>query len=265
MRTVIRIVVLCGSLVSMPATPLLAAGPIDGEVSALWWANDLDTSSQAGNTSDDGGAPGLRAELWALERYGVRAAQFGSDVRSSQGADYTSIDVMWKALAPTENNFLALGLGWQRMQLEGLAGDTSGMRLAVEGRVALAGMIYAYGTGSYLPDLEDAAPTTPGASTLEDMDAYEYELGVAWNAMPFMNVHAGYRVNNLSFSQETIQLTSLSPGVMIPEGQGQAGISDLGPKPPTICPECQTNATAGDGSTGELESSGFYVGLGFRF
>jgi hypothetical protein len=263
MKTVNRIFALCGLLVLSFGVPLLAAGPVDGEVSALWWANEYDRNTQTSNVSEDGGSPGLRAELWMLERYGVRASMFGSDVSDSQGADYASVDVMWKALAPTENNFVAVGLGWQQMDLQGLAQETSGMRLAVEGRFGLVGMLYGYGSASYLPDLDDAAASDPLAGRLEDIDAFEYELGLAWNALPFMNVHAGYRVNNLSFTQETIQVAGVGTDVQ-PEGAGGSGFSGMAPGGTAGCTDCTPNA-AGDGTSGEAESAGFYLGVGFQF
>jgi hypothetical protein len=264
MKTVTRTLAFCGLLGLTFGAPLFAAGPIDGEVSAVWWANDFETKSQTATTSEDAGAPGLRAELWMLERYGVRACQYGSDPSGSDGADYTSVDVMWRAFSPTENNFVALGLGWQQMDIDGLADETSGMRVALEGRVGLMDMLYAYGHGSYLPSLDDVDAVDPTFGRYRDLDAYEYELGVAWNAAPFVNVHAGYRVNNVSFTQNAAQLASIGGSVRPGPQDFGGGLVDIAVGDSDGCTECSASAVAGANS-GETESSGFFLGAGFQF
>jgi hypothetical protein len=257
MKTLTRLVACCCLLFASAVAPVLAVGPIDGEVSALWWANDYDN----GETSTDAGSPGLRAELWMLERYGVRASQFGSDPDGSDGADYTTLDVMWRALSPTENNFVAVGMGWQQMAIEGLE-DTSGVRVSIEGRIGLMDMLYAYGNGAYLPSLSDAQAADGLTGTFRDLDAYEYEMGVAWKAMPFMNVHAGYRVNGLSFNHETFTTASLPDNSFDVSGNS-GGMAGLGEGPDSGCVDCVTEMVAVGAS--ETESSGLFVGLGFQF
>jgi hypothetical protein len=246
----------------LAAAPVMAAGPIDGEVSAVWWANDYQSETQASTASEDAGSAGLRAQLWMMERYGVRATQYASDPDSSNGADYTSVDLMWRALAPTENNFFAVGLGWQQMEVAGLTDDPSGLRVAVEGRIGLAGMVYAYGHGAYLPSLGDADASNPLDPTFRDLNAYEYELGVAWNAMPFMNVHAGYRSTSLSYEQDDVAVSGTPGGVTV-EGSAAGGTTSVTPGG-NGCSGCTGDAVL-SGPTGETESSGFFVGLGFQF
>ena len=72
----------------------------------------------------------LRAQVKAdvegiLDKYGVRAGQFSSDTDdfSTDGADYTSVDVLWRAVNPTPNNYFAVGLGWQQMGLDSIGLD----------------------------------------------------------------------------------------------------------------------------------------------
>jgi len=216
--------------------PALALGPVDGEVGAVWWANEYDVSGDGGSITSDADAPGFRAELWFLQRYGVRAERYASepDLALLDGADtsYTSLDFRWRALSLTENNYLALGVGWQQMSLDtiGLDGDTSGVRLGVDGRVALPGLFYVYGQGAYLPSLDDAPAIDPAMGRFEDLDGWEYEAGVAWNMAPFVSLRAGYRAQQLNFSQ--------------------TGIEGLAP-----------DTVYG----GEANSEGFLLGLGIRF
>lgn len=219
------------ALVLLIAAPVFAAGPIDGEVGAVWWANDLETSGTGGSASADGSAPGFRAELWAFNRYGFRAMQYTSDTDTvgSAEADYTSIDLMWRPISPSENNFFAVGLGWEKVDLGsiGTSTDTSGARLAVEGRIGFIDMVYGYGTGSYAPALDDA--TNSAADAFEDLQGYEYELGVGWDIAPFISARGGYRVASTDFTQVAT-----------------AGI----PTPP---------------ADGNVESTGFFAGVGFHF
>jgi hypothetical protein len=244
------------------AAPAVAVAPIDGEVSAVWWANAQETSSSSASTSSDAGAPGLRAEMWMLERYGMRASQYAAEPDAGSGSDFTSLDVMWRAMAPTENNYVALGLGWEQMELAGFRDATSGVRVSVQGSMGLLDMLQAYGAGSYLPALDDAVASDPLDGSYEDVDAFEYELGLAWKAMPFMNVHAGYRVNSVSYTRRTDQISG-SPGGFAP-ASGGGGVSAFTPGSGAACSGCASSAV-GLGEAGETETSGFFVGLGFSF
>ncbi|NIM61698.1 MAG: hypothetical protein GTO30_08605, partial [Acidobacteria bacterium] len=61
------------------------------------------------------------------------------DFAAIETSDYTSVDVMWRPFSPTQNNYVAVGLGWQQMDLNtiGLQGDTGGVRVNVDGRIGL--------------------------------------------------------------------------------------------------------------------------------
>jgi len=217
------------ALTSLFAAPALAMGPVDGEVGAVWWANDHDASYGESIFSSEAGAPGFRAELWFMERYGVRAERYSSDTGDIGGgtSDYTSLDFMWRAFSPTENNYFALGAGWQEIDLDmiGLAGETSGVRLALEGRIALGGLFYIYGQGYYMPALDDAQSIDPGLGPLRDMDGHMLEAGLSWKIAPFLSMRGGYRQHNLNFKTTLLDVEI----------------------------------------DGEAESSGFLLGLSFRF
>jgi len=263
MNTVIKSIAVCSLLCLFAGTPALAAGPIDGEVAVVWWANEFSTDTDTAAASSDAEALGLTAQMWVKKRYGLRASQFGSNPDGSSGADYTSVDLLWKALAPSENNFVALGLGWQQMDMQGLDDSTSGARVIVEGRVGLGGSVFAYGHGSYLPSMSDSDAVETSLGRYEDLDAYEYEVGVAWNALSFMDVHAGYRANNLSYSLAA-PTTLGAPGQFSSNTPASGAISGIDATPAgEPCIDCDPNAVITEG--GENESAGFFVGVGFRF
>ena len=222
-------------LIGCLAVPAMAVGPIDGEVGAVWWANDFSYSSEVGSISSGAGAPGFRVELWFFNKFGARAERYSSEVDelTTETADYTSIDVLWRPFSPSQNNFVAIGLGWQDMDMStiGLDGETSGVRAVVEGRVSLGGMFYAYGHGSYMPELDDATASDPMSGQYEDLAARQLELGVSWKAMPFLSVRGGYMTYTTDFTQ-----TGIDPLL----GMG----TEL---------------------KGEVKSEGFLVGLSARF
>ena len=132
------------------------------------------------------GAPGFKAELWIKKAFGFRASRYSSDVDAltAETSDFTSLDFMWRPFSPGENNFVAVGVGWQESDLGniGLASDTSGARINVEGRIAVAGIVYFYGQGSYLPELDDAQSVVPGES-FADLSGHEYEVHISHAAL----------------------------------------------------------------------------------
>jgi hypothetical protein len=185
--------------------PALAVGPVDGEVGAAWWANSFSASGNGSQVSSAAGAPGFRAELWFFGRYGLRAERYSSNLNGLDAAtsDYTSLDFRWRAFSPTKNNFIAIGAGWQQLDLGtlGLDGATSGARLGLEGRVAAAGAVYIYGQGSYLPDLRDTNAVDPALGQFRDMSGYEYEAGISWTILPVLSMRGGYRGQRIDFTR----------------------------------------------------------------
>ena len=71
--------------------------------------------------------------------------------------------------------------------------------------------------------------------------------------MPFMDVHAGYRVNNLSYTQTPFE-TLGSPGDFQLTGSAPAGATDLDlGDGGGGCPDCVVSATLDE--RGEMESA----------
>ena len=190
----------------LASAPAVAMGPVDGEVDAFWWANDFDASGlqSAVPPGTDAAAPSYSGELWIFKRYGFRAGRYSSDLgdvgRST--SDTTSLDFMWKAFSPTENNFLAVGAGWQEMDMPSIGLDsTSGARLSAEGRVAIIGVLQLFAQLSYYPSLDDGQGITPADGRFEDMSGSEYEFGLIWKLAPFVHLRAGYRESSVDFTR----------------------------------------------------------------
>ncbi len=174
----------------------LAAGPLDAEVGLTWWAHDI-TAPGVNSTTADG--PGAYAEIWWAEGWGLGANYFESDPDARGLADTSgfSVDLKRRFISPTENNFLALGAGWQNVDLV-RGGSADGVRLLAEGRFGV-GILFGYGHAAWMPDLGDAG-------LHRDVEGTEYEVGVSLTPFPFLNLRLGYRVFDLDFrggSQES--------------------------------------------------------------
>jgi hypothetical protein len=170
-------------------TAAQALGPLDAEAGLIWWAHDVDTDD-IGNTSADG--KGAYGEIWWANNWGVTGDYFESDPdrRGVGSTTDLSIDVKRRLFSPTDNNFIAVGAGWQDTELLG-AGGAQGLRLTFDARVGL-GLLYVYGKAAWMPDLGNAG-------IRRDIEGTEYQVGVSLTPFPFLNVRLGYRMLDLDF------------------------------------------------------------------
>lgn len=227
MKTMTRLssLMLLSALVGI--LPAASAGPIDGEVGAVYWSSEFDVNGAIADAT----APGLRAELWFVERYGLRAATYRSEIDgiNLETNDSTNVDFIWRVVSVSRNNYFALGAGWQQMDNAALGmQDTSGARLDVDARIAATKWFYFYGQGAYLPALGDTTSVYPGGGRFEDMEAFEFEVGFAFEPVPFLSVRGGYRDCSLDYTR----LAFDTQGTQLP---------------------------------GTVQSSGFLLGLGIYF
>lgn len=185
-----RAIALLAALAAFSAAPAVQAlGPLDAEAGVLWWSHDVDTADLGSSDADGTGA---YAELWWAEGWGLAADYYKSDPDRRGFGDTTdfSVDVKRRVLSPTENNFIALGVGWQDAELVG-GHTTEGVRLTADARVGL-GILHAYGRAVWMPDLGDAGPR-------DDISGHEYQVGVSFTPFPFLNLRAGYRIRELDY------------------------------------------------------------------
>ncbi len=191
-RILLALFVLAASTALAPS-PALALGPVDGEATAYWWHNDFSIEG-TGFAEDDAGDLGFRGELWLFERVGFAGAFLRSNLEDvtldDDTATYAHLDVRFRLFSPSENNFIALGVGWQEaeFQVSPGFGDTSGLRVVAEGRVS-AGIVYVYGEVAYMPDLDDVQATP---TDLVNIEGLEYEVGIAFKPAPFFQIRLGY-------------------------------------------------------------------------
>ena len=96
-----------------------------------------------------------------------------------------SIDITRRLLSVRENTYMAMGLGWNDIEMT--AGDSSfGMRFVAEGRVGLYGPAYIFGQAAL-------SPWMTNVGHLVDPFGKALELGLAVDPLPSMSLRAGYR------------------------------------------------------------------------
>jgi hypothetical protein len=183
-----------------------AIGPVDVELGALYWG----ASTSDGIANDSSGAPGGFGSLWLKNSLGFGASRY--DVHpegnlAGTNEDFTTVDVRWRWLSASRNNFFALGLGAERI---GIVDDaTTAPRVSVEGRVSVK-VVYFFAEAAYLPTL--------GSMTIEGVPydgktGLELDGGLAVKPAAFISIYAAYKSNKVDLTGPAgnISLTSSGP------------------------------------------------------
>lgn len=172
-------------------TPAAALGPVDGEAGLQWWNTQFDSDIFEGEL--DVGTLSLFGDLWLDRKWGLGAAWYQADLENEELEDERRfhLDLKRRLFSPTDNTYLAVGAGWERIDLSG-GGDSNGIRLVLEGRVGIGGFAYLYGLGAWLPWLSEPAGYT-------DLNGSEMEAGIGFEPLPFLSLRAGYRNFQLDY------------------------------------------------------------------
>ena len=202
-----RWIVVAAVLCVISSAGALAAGPVDVEFGLAYWVADEDVTGEAKKNAEDfGGWVELGVSRWAFALSQWR-------VSPDEGSgDFTSLDVKFRVFEPTEGNFVALGVGGERFNVEGsgFKDDSTSARVLVEGGVSFK-IVKIVGRYAYLPSLGDL---TVGPDTVKGDKGYDAEAMISVHPLPFFFLHAGYRVSSLDFE--------------LPDGSGLT-LEDKGP------------------------------------
>lgn len=188
MRRLLPILILCAS-----ALPGLALGPVDGEAGVLYWKHTETLTIGPDSADQDGDAGAVHAEVWFLDRWGVRGAYWKSSPDTdAAGGDINSVhaELAFKLIAPTENTFVAADLGWRRIELGDF--DTGGVRAGLQARFGFAGFVYAFGEVGWTPSMSDTG-------SLREVESKDAQAGVSFEPFPFLSLRAGYRFERIDF------------------------------------------------------------------
>ena len=195
--------------------PVFALGPLDVAVTAYYWNADTEVFGQTEASGDLGG----RAEVW-FKRLGVMGELFRLRPEGSLNDldfDYMSLDVQWRLLDLTENNFLAVGAGYEKIDVKApdIDDNSTGPRVMAEGRVGLTSILWFYGRAAYMPDLSDV---DAGTVTFTNGSAFEYEFGLQIKPFPFLQLYGGYRQHKDEFDVPLGTTTVKHDGILVGAG-----------------------------------------------
>lgn len=200
-----------GTVALLGALNAQALGPLDGEAGIQWWNTQYAGSLWEGDL--DVGSISLHGESWWNKSWGVRGALYNADLDQGDGLrdeQRFSLDIKRRLISPTDNTFFAAGVGWENIRLD--TGDSSnGIRLSLDGRVGLAGIVSLYGRAAWLPALSDAG-------RFSGMSGRELETGVVLDPLPFISLRAGYRSFNLDYEGSNGDGYSRANGVILGAG-----------------------------------------------
>ena len=190
------------------ASPALALGPVDVELSAAYWDATQDFNFVGGGSIDHiGDGDVLFDGKLSLGKWSLDVTQASADLDpgldvfegSGRSADFVIVDFRRRIAEFSEGNYFAIGLGWQQVDVSygGLGGsaDSSGLRLSAELRTSLAGVIQGYGEFGFFPSMDDLTGG-PGLMA-ESVEGYDYELGLLFRLAPFLKLKVGYRIESL--------------------------------------------------------------------
>lgn len=195
-------ILIAGLLAMAVAAP--AAAAVDGEVELRYWQNDVKLGGDGSDESAGAPGAGLRAEIALIKRLAFAFEYFeltGED--EFDGTDITewNLDAKWRIVAPSENTFFALGLGYGTFEVgdSGESFDSDGFRIVADGRFGFIGILYVYGRLAYMPSLSDL--TIDGFTFAEGDNAYNFEIGLGIEPIPILSLWVGYRMDEYKFKE----------------------------------------------------------------
>ena len=206
-----------GLFVLLSAAP--AAAAIDAEIELRYWDNEA-SFEFSGDPAEKSGMPGagLRFDIAFFKRLVVAGEYYqfsGEDQFDGLDQTQTSLDVKWRIIAPTENTFFGLGLGYQAFEFDddGESFDSNGLRIIADGRFGFIGILYVYGRLAYLPSLSDIK--MEGQTFAEGESGLDFDLGLGIEPLPILSLWVGYRTQSFDFKE--------------PGGPGQLTVDNTGP------------------------------------
>jgi hypothetical protein len=196
--------VLAGVLFLFLVFPVHAV--VNGEATLLYWFSEDEVGSVSANSDN----AALRGELWFNDRWGFTGGLYQTDPSGSLGGvDYFNIDGKFRVISATDNNWLAVGLGYQNIDA-GIA-STSGFRLTLDGHLSLMSILQGYARVAWMPDLDNL---TLGITNLSGGSATEFDIGLMLHPVPLLGIWGGWRTFDTDFDQSggsSFDLTSNGP------------------------------------------------------
>jgi len=187
-----KFLLIIASLLSVVSIKSFALGPVDGEIGIALWENDF--KADISSAEVDAGSLFIYGETWVGEKWGIRGAWFDSDLESTEFSNQSryQLEVRRRLLSASDNTFLALGAGLEKIDLEN-GSDSSGFRISTEGRLSFTGIIFLYGKYAWVPSMGDAG-------NFDDISATEIDVGIHITPLPFVSLRLGYLEYDLDYN-----------------------------------------------------------------
>jgi hypothetical protein len=182
-----------------------AAAAVEGEVELRYWDAELEIDGGSSTETLDFPGPALRAELVFIERLAVALEASGQDDDDDEGS-FTlrriQLDAKWRVLAPSENTYLGVGLGYTDFEFEENEGpiDTDAVRLVVDGSYGIIEMLKVYGRVAYFASVGDLVDNR-GTTLATDGSGYDLDLGVGIMPVSMLSIWVGYRTELLDYDR----------------------------------------------------------------
>ncbi|GJL81507.1 MAG: hypothetical protein DHS20C01_11410 [marine bacterium B5-7] len=206
MRTRYILAAVFGLSLASLNTPAFAQLGATGELHVSGWSDPMLDADSEGDSIN-----GV-AELWWDKNWGIRSARREStfDALEDESSEHLSIDLKRRFFSPLDQAYLALGAGWESIDL--VDGESSsGLRLTAEGRFGLGDVFYLYGQTSWLPELDDTG-------TRSNLAGQEFEAGFRYDPAPSMSIRLGFRSFRLDYDQAGESNSTQSNGVILGAG-----------------------------------------------
>jgi len=182
-----------------------AAAAIDGEVELRYWNAQVEIDNGSEAETLDFPGPALRAELVFIERLAV-AVEASDQENSDDFGDFTlrriQLDAKWRILAPSENTYLGVGVGYTDFEFEENEGPitTDATRIVVDGSFNFIEILKVYGRVAYFASLGDLVDSR-GVTLATGDSGYDVDLGFGIMPIPLLSIWVGYRTEQLDYDR----------------------------------------------------------------
>ena len=153
-----------------------------------------------------------KAEFWSKGAWGISGniqQNVGNLFGLPKDSDSKRIDVNRKILqAQNSDSFLALGFGWQSLDIDEGFIESNGLNLSLLGKYSFTNNFNFYGNGSVFQGLDNN-------DFQDDVSGVQLEAGVSYHLGSRLSFSAGLKVSDIEAQQASRQNRSFSSSFLI--------------------------------------------------
>ena len=153
-----------------------------------------------------------KAEFWSKGFWGVSGniQQNTSNLFGlPKDSDSKRIDVNRKLLrSQSSDSFLALGVGWQTLNIDDGLIDSDGLNVSLLGRYALTENLNLYGNGSFFQEVDND-------QAKDDLVGFQVEASLNYQLGSRLSFSAGFKISDLDGQENSAQIGGFSSSLLI--------------------------------------------------